>query len=226
MHIPVRWQFLQLPLVKPSPDRGRQSFAATHVSTWLMARGHVPRTQKELFQKITVWGWNLWFDLSNKLLVLSVPLLFDPATNITIWASRCDAAEKTLLTLENCGEPGSLRSTGFSRSIGKTDNTQRMRLRASAIRRAKVPVVRTIVLRGSHTGEPAVMSTLKMEKPRLSGFSDGQSLASQGSPAKPGPRDVKLRFAAGPGRTWALLAGSEAPDSLYKASHVRRWLPF
>ena len=28
------------------------------------------------------------------------------------------------------------------------------------------------------------------------------------------PRDVKLRFAAGPGRTWALLAGSEAPDSL------------
>jgi hypothetical protein len=25
---------------------------------------------------------------------------------------------------------------------------------------------------------------------------------------------VKLRFAAGPGRTWALLAGSEAPDSL------------
>src|ERR1700726_4187337 len=80
MHIPVRWQFLQLPLVKPSPDRGRQSFAATHVSTWLMARGHVPRTQKELFQKITVWGWNLWFDLSNKLLVLSVPLLNGPAT--------------------------------------------------------------------------------------------------------------------------------------------------
>jgi hypothetical protein len=39
-----------------------------------------PRTQKELFQKITVWGWNLWFDLSNKLLVLSVPLLIDPAT--------------------------------------------------------------------------------------------------------------------------------------------------
>jgi hypothetical protein len=56
MHIPVRWQFLQLAQLKPSPDWGRQSFAATHVSTWLMARGHVPRTQKELFQKITVWG--------------------------------------------------------------------------------------------------------------------------------------------------------------------------
>jgi hypothetical protein len=37
-------------------------------------------------------------------------------------------------------------------------------------------------------------------------------------------RGVKLRFAAGPGRTWALLAGSEAPDSLFVASHVRRWL--
>jgi hypothetical protein len=70
------------------------------------------------------------------------------------------------------------------------------------------------------------MSTFKMEKPRLSGFSDGQSLASQGSPRVSSLRDVKLRFAAGPGRTWALLAGSEAPDSLYKASHVRRWLSF
>jgi len=25
----------------------------------------------------------------------------------------------------------------------------------------------------------------------------------------------EIRFAAGPGRTWALLAGSEAPDSLF-----------
>jgi len=215
MHIPVRWQFLQFARLTPSPDRGRQSFAATHVSTWLMARGHVPRTQKELFQKITVWGWNLWFDLSNKLLVLSVPLLIGPATNITIWASRCDAAEKTLLTLENCGEPGSLRSTGYSRSIGKTDNTQRGRPRASAIRRAKVPVVRTMVLRVGHTGEPTVME-LKIEKPRRVAFlKDGQSLASQGSPARPGLRGKKLRFAAGPRRTWALLAGSEAPDSLF-----------
>ena len=191
-----------------------------------MASGHVPRTQKELFQIITVWGWNLWFDLSNKLLVLSVPLLIGPATEHHYLGQQVRRGRKTLLTLENCGEPGSLRSTGFSRSIGKTDNTQRGRPRASAIRRAKVPVVRTIVLRASHTGEPAGNDRQKIEKPRVSGFSDGQSLASQGSPAKPGPRDVKLRFAAGPGRTWALLAGSEAPDSLYKASHVRRWLSF
>jgi hypothetical protein len=84
------------------------------------------------FQKITVWV-ELWFDLSNKLLVSSVPLSVDPA-NITLWASKYDAAEKTLLTLENCGEPGSLRSTGYSRSIGKTDNTQNNRRRASGIR--------------------------------------------------------------------------------------------
>ena len=85
-----------------------QSFAATHVSTWLMARGHVPRTQKELFQKITVWGWNLWFDLSNKLLVLSVPPLNRPGDEHHYLGHMCEAAEKTLLTLENCGEPDSL----------------------------------------------------------------------------------------------------------------------
>jgi hypothetical protein len=105
MHIPVRWQFLQLSQVKPSPHRARHRLAATHVSTWLMASGHVPRTQKELFQKITVWGWNLWFFLSNKLLVLSVPPLFDPGDEHHDLGHMCEAAEKTLLTLENCGEP-------------------------------------------------------------------------------------------------------------------------
>ena len=44
---------------------------------------------------------------------------------------------KTLLTLENCGELDSLMRSGFSRSIGKTDNTQLPHPRASAIRRAK-----------------------------------------------------------------------------------------
>src|SRR5579863_10051539 len=62
------------------PDGGRQRSAATHVSTWLMASGHVHALKRNFFQKITVWGWNLWFDLSNKLLVLSVPLLIGPAT--------------------------------------------------------------------------------------------------------------------------------------------------
>ena len=84
-----------------------QSFAATHVSTWLMARGHVPRTQKELFQKITVWGWNLWFDLSNKLLVLSVALVIGPATKHRYLGQQVRRGRKTLLPLENCGEPGS-----------------------------------------------------------------------------------------------------------------------
>ena len=72
-----------------------------------------------------------------------------------------------------------------------------------------------MVLRASHTGEPAVTVTKKSKSHgRVAFLKDGQSLASQGSPARLGLRDVKLRFAAGPGRTWALLAGSEAPDPL------------
>jgi hypothetical protein len=51
MHIPVRWQFLQSAQVRPTPVGGRQRSTATHVSTWLMASGHVPRTQKELVQR-------------------------------------------------------------------------------------------------------------------------------------------------------------------------------
>jgi hypothetical protein len=53
MHIPVRWLFLQLAQVRPSLDRGRQRLAATHVSTWPMATGHV--SQEKLIQD-TVWG--------------------------------------------------------------------------------------------------------------------------------------------------------------------------
>jgi hypothetical protein len=51
MHIPVRWQFLQFAQVRPFPDRERQRSTATHVSTWLMASGHDPRTQKEIIQR-------------------------------------------------------------------------------------------------------------------------------------------------------------------------------
>src|SRR5277367_5906502 len=67
-----------------------------------------PRTQKELFQKITVWGWNLWFDLSNKLLVLSVPLLIGPATKHHSLGQQMRTRQKNPLTLEKCGEPDSL----------------------------------------------------------------------------------------------------------------------
>ena len=41
-------------------SEGEQRSAATHVSTWLMASGHVhPRTQKELIPKDTVLGVEL-----------------------------------------------------------------------------------------------------------------------------------------------------------------------
>jgi hypothetical protein len=39
------------------------------------------------------------------------------------------------MTLENCGELDSNLRSGFSRSIGKTDNTQRKCPIASAIRK-------------------------------------------------------------------------------------------
>jgi hypothetical protein len=43
---------------------------------------------------------------------------------------------KTLLTLENCGELDSFTRSGFSRSIGKIDNTQIRCPRASAIQKS------------------------------------------------------------------------------------------
>jgi hypothetical protein len=57
-------------------------------------------------------------------------------------------------------------------------------------------------------------SYFKNEKPRLSGFSDGQSLASQGSPAEIVSAGCRTPVRGWSHRTWALLAGSEAPDSL------------
>ena len=54
-------------------------------------------------------GWNLWFDLSNKLLVLSVPLLIDPGDEQRYLGQQVRRGRKTLLTLENCGELDSLR---------------------------------------------------------------------------------------------------------------------
>ena len=100
-----------------------------------MASGHV-HALKGTGPKDTVWGWNLWFDLSNKLLVLSVPLLIDPGDEQRYLGQQVRRGRKTLLTLENCGELDSLMRSGFSRSIGKTDNTQLSRPRASAIQKS------------------------------------------------------------------------------------------
>src|SRR5579862_4666543 len=62
------------------PGRGKAEIGCNSCFHLVDGQRPRPRTQKELFQKITVWGRNLWFDLSNKLLVLSVPLLIGPAT--------------------------------------------------------------------------------------------------------------------------------------------------
>ena len=51
---------------------------------------------------------------------------------------------------------------------------------------------------GSHRGEPAVKVAEKIEKPQLSGFSDGRSLASQAFPAEASLRDLVRPAAVGP----------------------------
>ena len=93
MHIPVRW--LSCSLLKCDlPGLGKAETGCN--SCFHLVDGQRPRPtrSKGTYPKDTVQGWNLWFDLSNKLLVWSLPLLIGPATNIAIWASRCDAAEK------------------------------------------------------------------------------------------------------------------------------------
>jgi len=150
--------------------------------------------------------------------------LFDPATNIALWASRCDAAEKTLLTLENCGEPDSITRTGFSRSIGKTDNTQIHCPRASAIQKVRIPVIRE-GLRLGHTERKQGRSHTLKEKSHVSvAFLDnGQSLASQGSPGSARLRDEKLRLRQVPVEPCSARRILKRRTRIF-ASHVRRWL--
>ena len=105
MHIPVRWQFLQLAQVLPSPDRVRQRFTATHVSTWLMASGHVLRTQKELFPEITVGGGTYGLISQQTTGVICTAIIWPSKHHHS--GQQLRRGRKTLLTLENCGEPDS-----------------------------------------------------------------------------------------------------------------------
>src|SRR6202012_411219 len=114
MHIPVRWQFLQLAQVLPYPDRVRQRFTATHVSTWLMASGHVLRTQKELFPEITVGGGTYGLISHQTTAVICTAIILAPA-NITIRASSCDAAEKPYCLSRIAASLTHFLRSGFSR---------------------------------------------------------------------------------------------------------------
>jgi hypothetical protein len=93
-----------------------------------------------------------------------------PQLRTSRFGPQMRSGRKTLLTLENCGEPDTHLRPGFSRSIGKTDNTQRPRPRASAIREL---VPRAVIIRGyGWVTESPVGGKLssKGKKPRLRGF--------------------------------------------------------
>src|ERR1700759_1887428 len=80
--------------VRTFPNLRRQRSAAPYVFPWLMASGHIPRTQKELFQKITVWGGTYGLISQTNYWCYLYRSMVDPAPNITLWASSYDAAEK------------------------------------------------------------------------------------------------------------------------------------
>jgi len=183
MHIPVRWQFLQLAQVLPSLNKVRQRFTATHVSTWLMASGHVLRTQKELFPEITVGGGTYGL-ISQQTTGVICTAIIRPSEHHHS-GQQLRRGRKTLLTLENCGELDSHLRSGFSRSIGKTDNTQRKCPRASAIRRPLFHWLEQECYRGVTKAKTRQKSLIQKSKSHscVAFRNDGQSLASQGSPA-------------------------------------------
>jgi len=93
MHIPVRWQFLQLTQVQSFPRTGKAEIDCN--SCFHLVDGQRPRPthSKGTIPRDYGRGWNLWFDLSTNYWCYLYRLLFGPG-NITIRASSCDAAEK------------------------------------------------------------------------------------------------------------------------------------
>ena len=224
MHIPVRWQFLQLIQVRPLPDRERQRSAANHVSTWLVASGHVPRNQRKVSKKIRFGVESMVRSLKQTTGVGLYRYCLTPATNITVWASRRERGRKTLLTLENCGELDSRMRSGFSRSIGKTDNTQIVCPRASAIRTGKFQ-------KSEWGGYDRVMRQKKMPpNNEKATFRWLISMASHWPPQSVPSEQVcgidQAPVAAGPGRTWLCLPDLRRWTRDFSASIVRPWLHY
>ena len=93
-----------------------------------------PTHSKGTGPKIRFGGGTYGLISQTKYWCWSVPLLIDPGDEQRYLGQQVRRGRKTLLTLENCGELDSLMRSGFSRSIGKTDNTQRECPRSSAIR--------------------------------------------------------------------------------------------
>jgi hypothetical protein len=102
-----------------------------------MARATIHVLKRKLTKR-SVWGGTYGLVSQIKYWCWSIPPLIDPGSKQRSKGQQMRSGRKTLLTLENCGEPDSHVRTGFSRSIGKTDNTQRKCKRASGIQKAPV----------------------------------------------------------------------------------------
>jgi hypothetical protein len=116
--------------------------------------------------------------------------LFEPADQ---------TRQKTLMTLEKCGELESHLISGFSRSIGKTDNTQILRPRSSANRKDQTSMVILRRVRLGHQWSESRKATVRW-----------LFLMASHWPPKSVPSEqvcgmLKAPAAAGSGRTWLCL---------------------
>src|SRR5258708_33682238 len=89
------------------PDKGRQRSTATHVSTWLMASGHVHALKRNFSKRLRFGGGTYGLISQTNYWCCLYRYCLAQRLNTTIWASKCERGRKTLLTLEKCGEPGS-----------------------------------------------------------------------------------------------------------------------
>jgi len=88
MHIPVRWQFLQLTQVQPFPGAEKAQIDCN--SCFHLVDGQRPRPtlSKQLFPKLRIGGGTYDLVSQTNYWCYLYRLRSAPATNITIWATN------------------------------------------------------------------------------------------------------------------------------------------
>jgi hypothetical protein len=133
----------------------------------------------------------------------SIPQFHWPGDEHRYLGQQVRRGRKTLLTLENCGELDSHLGSGFSRSIGKTDNTHLPHPRASAIRRAKFRKFELEVseVRGgvqNRATRPGKTAEIRKATSGWLFLSMADHWPPKGSPSEASLRDVVRPAAVGP----------------------------